>query len=436
MNEGILGAIASPQLADIAGALNYRQSVMDKDEQKRKEITRNKLIAQAIPNMAEDSPIRKLFETDPQAGALFAKQYNIPLNDGEAFEKFRGQVRQLSSVAEVDPRMAIDNAKQMQAENQRNGVQDKNLDRWVSQIDTAMQNGDENGIKTQFNALHVMDQHLNSDYHDKQALAAQSKDINERKMKVDERQVAAMEEKAKGMTPFEQAQVKHWNDTTASADGGLSNDAIELAATRLLNGEAASKVLANMGRGAQGAADIRAVQNRLAEKAKGSGVDATKILQNTQNVTADNRTFTELGAREGKIATAVQEAQNFAKIALDASNQVPRDKFVPWNKLKNYSESQLSDPNLASFKAANTSLINAYARAVGGGSVTVHGQEEGEKMLSTATSPEAYNAVVKQILTETQAALDSPKQVREHMHKDDNSAGGTTIGRFQIKVHP
>lgn len=161
MNEGILGAIANPQLADVAGALNYRQAQMDKDEAKRKEITRNKLIAQAIPNMAEDSPIRKLFEEDPQAGALMAKTLNIPLNDGEAFEKFRGQVRQLASVADTDPRMAIEHAKQIQAENQRNGVQDQNLDRWVSGIDTAMQNNDENGITTQFNALHVMDQHLN-----------------------------------------------------------------------------------------------------------------------------------------------------------------------------------------------------------------------------------------------------------------------------------
>lgn len=196
MDGGILGAIANPQLADVAGALNYRQAQMDKDEAKRKEITRNKLIAQAIPSMAEDSPVRKLFEDDPQAGALMAKTLNIPLNDGEAFEKFRGQVRQLASVADTDPRMAIEHAKQIQAENQRNGVQDQNLDRWVSGIDTAMQNNDENGITTQFNALHVMDQHLNSDYHSKIAEEKRKASLDERGMQVKEREAGAMELKA------------------------------------------------------------------------------------------------------------------------------------------------------------------------------------------------------------------------------------------------
>mgnify|MGYP007121941089 FL=1 len=63
--EGILGAIANPQLADVAGALDYRRAQMDKDEAKRKELRMNQLIAQAIPNMAADSPVRKIFEEDP-----------------------------------------------------------------------------------------------------------------------------------------------------------------------------------------------------------------------------------------------------------------------------------------------------------------------------------------------------------------------------------
>ena len=94
MMEGILGAIANPQLADVAGALDYRRAQMDKDEQKRKELRMNQLIAQAIPNMAEDSPVRKIFEEDPKAGAMLSKMIGIPLNDGEAWEKFRGNVAQ------------------------------------------------------------------------------------------------------------------------------------------------------------------------------------------------------------------------------------------------------------------------------------------------------------------------------------------------------
>ena len=251
------------------------------------------------------------------------------------------------------------------------------------------------------------------------------KDQFNKEIALRERQTAAQEKRANSMTPFESAQVKHWNDTASSDGGGLSQDAIELFADRLLNGEQPNKVLANLGRGAQGAADLRAVQNRLAEKAKAGGIDAGKILQNTQNTYADNRTFLELGAREGKIAPRVMEANSFAKIALDASDKVPRESFVPWNKLSQYTDKQLSDPKLAAMHAATQSLVNAYASAVGGGVMTEGNRQEANRMLYDAQGPEAYKAVVNQMLVETQAALDSPKLVREHMHAEGNKGHDT-----------
>lgn len=161
MNEGILGAIANPQLADVAGALNYRQAQIDKDEQKRKELRMNQLIAQAIPNMAADSPIRKIFEEDPKTGAMISKAIGIPLNDGEAWEKFRGNVAQLHSLAKADPRMAIERANAMKAENDRLGIVDKQLNSWVGNVNSAMEKGDQDGVITQFNALGVMNDNLN-----------------------------------------------------------------------------------------------------------------------------------------------------------------------------------------------------------------------------------------------------------------------------------
>jgi len=153
MNEGILGAIANPQLADVAGALQYRKSRMDEDEAKRKELRMNQLIAQAIPNMAEDSPLREIAQTDPQKFAMMAKVLNIPLNEGERFEQLRSRVGQLSALAESDPREAYQYAQRIQAENQRNGIQDTNLDKWLQTVDKDPITG--------FNALHVMNQSLN-----------------------------------------------------------------------------------------------------------------------------------------------------------------------------------------------------------------------------------------------------------------------------------
>ena len=153
MNEGILGQIANPQLADVAGALDYRRSQMDKDEAKRKELRMNQLIAQAIPNMAEDSPLREIAQADPQKFAMMAKVLNIPLNEGERFEQLRSRVGQLSALAESDPREAYQYAQRIQAENQRTGIQDTNLDKWLQTVDKDPVTG--------FNALHVMNQSLN-----------------------------------------------------------------------------------------------------------------------------------------------------------------------------------------------------------------------------------------------------------------------------------
>ena len=411
----ILGSIANPQMADIAGALDYRAKKLQDDEDRRKQIRTNQLAGEALSSgLQPGSPLALLAQENAPAYLTYAKAVGIDPADGSGMHQMTVDANIINKLANSgDIKGAVNYMQTEYDRRQKLGLKSDYLGKGLQAIQ-------EDPHKF-FNAVALLDQTWNpTPKKDLVSLAQGSKLIDPTTGKT-----IAENPKSDELTPFEKAQVKHWDQMAASQSGGLSDDAIELFADRLLKGEQPSKVLANLGRGAQGAADIRAVQNRLAEKAKAAGVDATKILQNTQNVTAENRTFLELGAREGKIATAVQEAQNFAKVALDASAKVPRDSFVPWNKLKNYTESQLSDPNLAAFKAANTSLINAYARAVGGGSVTVHGQEEGERMLSTATSPESYEAVVNQILTETQAALDSPKQVREHIHAGNNPAPST-----------
>jgi hypothetical protein len=231
---------------------------------------------------------------------------------------------------------------------------------------------------------------------------------------------------AKALTPGQEA-------TKAARTPGqsLSDEAVDLAAKRLLNGEPASAVLANFGRGTQGAANITAVQNHFAQLAASAGMDAEGIATKTQELGSEKRARLELGAREGKIAPRVQEAQNFAHIAKEASAAVPRGAFVPWTKLKQAADTRLSDPALAKLKAATNSLINAYAAAVGGGVPTVHDKEAADKMLSTAQSREAYDAVVDQLILETEAALQAPKQVMRDMraestHKTEGAAPPTT----------
>jgi hypothetical protein len=76
------------------------------------------------------------------------------------------------------------------------------------------------------------------------------------------------------------------------------------------------------------------------------------------------------------------------------------------------------------FKAANVSLINAYAAAVGGGQPTIHDKVAAENMLNTAMSPEAYTAVVNQLITEMDAALAAPRNVMDQMRLHDTGGAG------------
>jgi len=47
----ILGLIANPQMADIAGAIDYREQKMARDEAKRKQIRMNELMGKALTDV-------------------------------------------------------------------------------------------------------------------------------------------------------------------------------------------------------------------------------------------------------------------------------------------------------------------------------------------------------------------------------------------------
>lgn len=153
MNEGILGAIANPQLADVKGALDYRRSQMDKDEAKRKELRMNQFIAESLPNLEKGSTLYQMAVDDPKTFAMFAKMRGIPLNDGEAMEKHRSTVGNLALMAKDDPKKALEHARMLQQENIKMGVKNKPIDEWVALADK--------DPITAFNALYMENQSLN-----------------------------------------------------------------------------------------------------------------------------------------------------------------------------------------------------------------------------------------------------------------------------------
>jgi hypothetical protein len=188
----------------------------------------------------------------------------------------------------------------------------------------------------------------------------------------------------------------------AEEAASLSKDAIDNAARRELAGDTSWKV--GLGRGAQGAANLTAVQNRMAEMQKERGSAPEDILNNVAKFGGQKAGARTAGQMSAKLDILSGTVASASKFATELSNQFPRGSFVPLNKLEQMGQSALSDPKLAAFKAATNTLVNEYSRAVGGGVGTDASREHAREMLSTAQSPEAFAAVTQVLQREVEIA--------------------------------
>lgn len=133
----ILGQIANPQMADIAGALDIRQKRIDADEKKRRDIRVRQLISEALPGLRDDSPLKQLAQEDTERFVLVTKALGIPLNSGDKMQQLADDVRMLNSLAKSDPRQAFYYAMSLQQERKEQGIESPMIDKFVDQIQTA-----------------------------------------------------------------------------------------------------------------------------------------------------------------------------------------------------------------------------------------------------------------------------------------------------------
>lgn len=203
-----------------------------------------------------------------------------------------------------------------------------------------------------------------------------------------------------------------------STKGGtpMAEDSLETMADQYLAGD--KSVFQNIGRGAQGSENISKLREVISRKMKEQNISgaqqATKMAE-FSGLTAGERT---LGTRTANIEMAVNEAYNMLPIAKEASERVPRTKWLAVNKAVQAGLTQSGDPDIATFLAAHNAVINTYARAISPSGVpTVADKEHAREIFSTATGPEAYNAVLNQIAKEMEAARKSPGQVREEFRR-------------------
>lgn len=208
----------------------------------------------------------------------------------------------------------------------------------------------------------------------------------------------------------------------------LDDETLTSMAEQYLAGD--KSVFQNLGRGAQGAANVVALRQRVTQVAKEAGMspDQIALVQNEfQGMGAAQRA---LGTRSANFGLAEKEAYAMADLVTEASSKVPRTQFMPINKAIIAYENNTGDPEARQFGAALNSFINAYARAVSPiGTPTVSDKDHARSMLSTADSHEALTAIMGQLKREMDAAGAAPGAVQKQMRERQSQSAARVTNR-------
>lgn len=174
--------------------------------------------------------------------------------------------------------------------------------------------------------------------------------------------------------------------------------------------------------------EIGMMRQAIVKEARAQGMSPADIsakIAEFGGMKAGERT---LGTRSANIEMAASEAASLAQLAKEASERVDRTGLKTLNQVEQAAQKATSNPDLRKFVASNTSLINAYARAINPQGVgTVADKEHAREMLDTAFSKGDYSATVDQLLKEIDAARKSPGTVKDSLRSGfTGSDGGKT----------
>lgn len=134
---------------------------------------------------------------------------------------------------------------------------------------------------------------------------------------------------------------------------------------------------------------------------------ADGIKSGKLKLTAETKGAQTAGTQIGKVALAANELNTFGDQTLEASNAVPRGKFVPWSQLKNYAEGKISDPALLRFKAKMQALENAYNQLAARSGTDVDKRAHIHELFNTANSPQAVQTLVQALKEEAVGAQEA-----------------------------
>lgn len=221
--------------------------------------------------------------------------------------------------------------------------------------------------------------------------------------------------------PDGQPLVVHKN--TEATEPTIDDDTADLLARRTLQGD--TRALVGLGRGAQGPGNILKVQQRVAQIAKEQGIDATDILNNIAVQAGRTSEARTLGSKSANFGVAEKSMEESLPIALAASKKVARTAFPAVNRLIQAGETNVGDPTLKQFLIATDTAAKDYARTINpSGQTREQDIAYARKLLSTADSPEAYEAALTQLQVEagvTKRAIQRQKDEMQSRGRSESS---------------
>ena len=134
---------------------------------------------------------------------------------------------------------------------------------------------------------------------------------------------------------------------------------------------------------------------------------ADGIKSGKLKLTAETKGAQTAGTQIGKVALASNELDTFGEQTLAASNDLPRGEFVPYNRLKQWADTKISDPKLLMFKAKMQALENAYNQLAARSGTDVDKRQHIHELFNAANSQEAVNTLVTALKQEAAGARDA-----------------------------
>lgn len=185
----------------------------------------------------------------------------------------------------------------------------------------------------------------------------------------------------------------------------------------------------NMGRGIQGQQLAAAIRTRAAELEISQGGNPSNWPERWAQYQGE-KSYQRTGGTYGmRVEAASNEVEQALPLALDASRNLPRGEWVPWNKLVQAWEQGTSDPAYNDFVVKNFSLINAYTRAMnpsGQPRITERLEQKADNILSKATSPKAYEVQLRALWQEVQRSKGAIANARKGLAPTEQDFPGDT----------